>query len=460
VELRGLVMRAMGAVFLGMLLAAVLVAPAQAAPPPPVLFVHVNVVPMDRERVLRDQSVLVEDGVITGVGRHLDAPKDARVIDGHRTEYLSPGLADMHVHSTTKRDMQLFLANGVTTVLNMGGERNGFMDQVVPELNSGELPGPHFYSSFIVDGTPEYGQFVVATPAQARALVDLAKTNGYDFIKVYNNLAPDTFQAFIEAGREAGVPVIGHGVTRVGLERQFAAGQVMVAHTEEYFYTVFFPAGVDVGTRAPKPEQIPDAIAFTKRYGAYVTADLNTYATIARQWGKPEVVTSFLQAPEVRYLDPDDRLGWQVAGYTERKGSIDDRVAFLKVFTKALSDAGVPLITGTDTPVIPGLVPGFSLHQDMRLLEAAGLSRYQVLAAATRTPGEFIAKTKPGGRPFGTVSVGARADLVLSAANPLDDLATLETPLGVMGQGRWYSADDLKAMLDGLAAKYEAATRP
>ena len=431
-----------------------------ATPQPPVLFVHVNVVPMDRERVLRDQSVLVRDGVIAAIGAHLDAPKEAQIVDGHGTRYLSPGLADMHIHSTTSRDMILYLANGVTSVLNMGGERNGFMDQAVPKLNSGELPGPHFYSSFIVDGTPEYGQFVVTTPDQARGLVGTLKANGYDFIKVYNNLAPDSFQAFIDEGRAQGIPVIGHGLTQVGLEKQFAAGQPMVAHTEEYFYTVFFPAGVDVGTQAPKPDQIPAAIAFTKRYGAYVTADLNTYATIARQWGKPEVVTEYLKAPEVRYLDPYDRVAWRTSDYAERKGNLDDRVAFLKVFTKALSDAGVPLITGTDAPAIPGLAPGFSLHQDLHRLEAAGLSRYQVLTAATRTPGEFIARTKPGGLPFGTVTVGARADMVLSAANPLDDLSTLEKPLGVMGHGRWYSAEALKALMDGVAAKYQAATAP
>jgi hypothetical protein len=452
-------MRTFTVAVLGALLSSLLSVSAAAAASPTVLFTHVNVVPMDRERVLRDQSVLVRDGVIAAIGPHLEAPRAAKVIDGHGTEYLSPGLADMHVHSATARDMILFLANGVTTVLNMGGERSGFMDNIVPKLNRGELPGPHFYSSFIVDGTPEYGEPVVATPSEARGAVDFAKANGYDFIKVYNNVAPDTFQALIDAGRRKGLPVVGHGVTRVGLERQFAAGQVMVAHTEEYLYTVFFPPGVDVGTRTPKLEQIPAAVAFTKRYGAYVTADINTYATIASQWGKPEVAARYLQAPEVRYLDPHYRLVWQAAEYAGRKGNIDGRVAFLKVFTKALSDAGVPLITGTDTPTIAGLVPGFSLHEDVHALEAAGLSRYQVLAATTRTPGEFIAKTKPGGVPFGTVTVGSRADLLLLAANPLDDLSTLEKPIGVMGQGRWYSAKALAALMEGVADQYRAIAR-
>jgi len=424
-----------------------------------ILFVHVNVIPMDHDRVLRDQSVLVEDGVIKAVGSVISAPLHVRVVDGHRVKFLSPGLADMHVHSDTSRDMAVLLANGVTTVLNMGGARNSFMTHTRSAVNRGDIPGPHIYTGFLVDGTPEYGYFFVTTPAQASALVSLAKTNGYDFIKVYNNLSPECFYALADEGRIQGMPIIGHGVTSVGIERQFAAGQIMVAHTEEYLYTVFFKPGSDPGNRAPSPNQIPDAIALTKRYGAFVTADLNTYATIARQWGKPAVVDDFLGMPGVRYLDPDDRISWRGGLYTSRKGDLSARLAFLKLFTKSLSDAGVPLITGTDTPAIPGLIPGYSLRQDLHALEEAGLTRYEALSAATRTPGEFIAKAKPGSQMFGTVTVGKRADLILSDANPLDDLSTLEKPSGVMANGRWHSATELQRLLDGIAAKYEAAAR-
>ncbi len=424
------------------------------------LFQHVNVVPMDRDRLMRDQSVLIEEGAIRAIGAHLDVPPGAHVIDGHGVEYLSPGLADMHVHSTTSRDMVLFLANGVTTVLNMGGATYAFVDQVVPKLNRGELPGPHVYLSLRVDGTPEFGQLVVTTPAQARAVVGLAKSNGYDFIKVYDNLAPDVFQAFIDEGKKQGLPVVGHGVTRVGIERQLAAGQLMVAHAEEYLYTVFFPAGAEVGNQAPRLDQIPAAVAFTKRYGAFVTADLNTYATIAKQWGKPDVVKGFLAMPTSRYLDPDDRIAWRAGGYDTRSGSLDARLEFLKEFIKSLEKAGVPLIAGTDTPSLPGLVPGFSLHQDLNALEAAGLSRFEVLSTATRLPGQLIAIAKPGAQHFGTIAVGSRADLILSAANPLEDLSTLEHPLGVMARGRWYSSEELISRLNGVAEKYRAAQWP
>lgn len=423
---------------------------------PPVIFIHVNLVPMDSERVVPDQSVLVENGTIVKIASDIPAPAGATVIDGHGTYYLTPGLADMHIHSSTMRDMALFLSTGVTTVLNMGGARASFMDSHVPKLNRGEEPGPHFYAGFVVDGTPEYGQFVVATPEEARGMVSIAKTNGYDFIKVYNNIAPDTFQAFIDEGKRQGIPVIGHGVTRVGLEKQFEAGQIMVAHTEEYFYTVFFPPG-DTSNRPPNTDQIGPAIAFTKKSGAYVTADLNTYLTIARQWARPDVVASMLKVPHVELVDPDDRIRWRFEGYDKRDGSVDLRAQFLRVFSKALADSGVPLITGTDVPTIPGLVPGYALHEDMAALEAAGLTRYQVLTAATRTPGEFMEKAKPDIQPFGTIEEGSRADLILSSGNPLDDLKTLERPLGVMATGRWYDAAALKALQDEVLDQYREA---
>jgi hypothetical protein len=430
-------------------------ATAEPSPAPTVAaFVNVNVVPMDAERVLRNQTVLVEDGKIEAVGTSLPVPANARVIDGHGTAYLSPGLADMHVHADTRRDMALYLANGVTTVLNMGEASNGFVGQTLPEINAGRIPGPHVYVSFLVDGTPEYGHFVVKTPEEARALIGLARTNGYDFIKVYNNLSPECFQALVEEGRRQGIAVIGHGVTRVGLEKQLDTGQVMVAHTEEFLYTTF----AHPGDGPPDPALIPHAIDFIKRDRAFVTADLNTYATISRQWGRPEVVRGFLDAPEARYLSPDRRLSWAHGGYDRRKGDLTPNLEFLKGFTKALSDAGVPLITGTDSPSIPGLAPGWSLHADMDALQAAGLSRYQVLTAATRTPGEFIVRTLKGAEPFGTVTPGARADLILSEANPLEDLSTLRRPLGVMANGRWYARANLEALLDRIADDYDRAS--
>jgi hypothetical protein len=457
-----LTVRALCAALAG-LITCVAAHPATQPPTNPVVtaFVHVNVLPMDTDRVLHDQTVLVQGDEVAAIGSSVVVPTGATVIDGHGTAYLSPGLADMHVHSDTAEDMKVYLANAVTTILNMGHASEGFMDQVRPAINGGKLPGPHIYTGLLVDGSPQFGNMFVTTPAEARAIVDIARTNGYDFIKVYNDLSPACFRAIIEEGKRQHIRVIGHGVTRLGIETQLAMGQIMVAHTEEFLYTAFSHPDLSAPNPAildptpPKTADIPRVIAFVKRDKAFVTADLNTYATIAHQWGKPDVLAGYLQSPELQYLSPNKRINWSKSGYAKKSGSVDANLAFLKRFTKDMADSGVFLITGTDAPGIPGLVPGYSLHDDMDTLEAAGLSRYDVLAAATRTPGELIRRSIPGTEPFGTVAVGNRADLVLSTTNPLDDLSTLRTPLGVMVKGRWYSQPDLQSLLDQVSQEYK-----
>jgi len=124
-----------------------------------------------------------------------------------------------------------------------------------------------------------------------------------------------------------------------------------------------------------------------------------------------------------------------------------------------MADSGVELVAGTDAPAVPGMLPGFSLHEDLDALEAAGLTRYQVLTSATRAPGAFIARTK-GGDPYGIVAPGYRADLVLTSHNPLDSLATLREPLGVMAHGAWRDATALKTLTDGVRATYHRASAP
>ena len=422
-------------------------------------FVHVNVVPMDRERVLADQTVIVEGDRILAMGSRLPVPAHAQVIDGHETAYLSPGLADMHTHSATRNDLAVYLATGVTTVLHMGGARAGFVDTIVPAVNRGAIPGPHVYTSFMVDGSPDYNGFVIKTPAEARAIVGLARSNGYDFIKVYVGLSPDAFSALAEEGRRMAMPLIGHGVYAVRLERQLAEGQVLIAHAEEFFYTFFTPAGVEEIDTPPDPSRIASAVALAKRHNVAVTADVATYSAIAHQIGRPEVVTSYLVRPESSYLSPNDRLAWQTSGYVTKTAKLGPKLAFLRMLVKAMADAGVDLVAGTDAPAVPGMLPGFSLHDNLGELEASGLTRFQALSAATRAPGTFIHRTR-GGDPVGIVAPGHRADLILSEGNPLATLSTLRTPLGVMVRGRWRDAAALKALTEKIRQPSSRADRP
>lgn len=418
-----------------------------------VAFVHVNVVPMDREHVLRDHTVIVADGRVLAMGLDLAPPEGARVIDGHGTAYLSPGLADMHTHSESAEDLSLYLANGVTSVLHMGGARPGFVANLVPAVNRGAIPGPHVYTSFKVDGSGRFNGFVIKTPAEARAIVGLARTNGYDFMKVYVGLSSDVYAALADEGRRLGMPLVGHGVYAVRLERQLAAGQVLVAHAEEFFYSFFTPEGVDESDTPPDPARIAAAVQLAKAHDSAVTADIGTYAAIERLIGRPDRIAESLQHAEAHLVSPADRLAWTMSGYAGKSADLAPKLAFLRRLVKAMADADVELLAGTDAPTIPGLVPGFSLHDSLAQLEQSGLSRFAALTSATRAPGAFMSRTK-GVPAFGVVAPGYRADLILSESNPLVSLDTLRRPLGVMVSGRWRDAGDLDALIAGVRERY------
>ena len=166
---------------------------AAAQSPAVTAFIDVQVVPMDREQLLAHQTVVVRTNTISemGAARRLKVPPEALRIEGHGTAYLLPGLADMHTHVMRAEDLLPYTANGVTTILHMGGAPSDFVEQIQHSIDDGELVGPQVFFAFMVDGSAALGRFHVRTPEQARAAVLLAKANGYVFMKVYNGLTPE-----------------------------------------------------------------------------------------------------------------------------------------------------------------------------------------------------------------------------------------------------------------------------
>jgi hypothetical protein len=387
---------------------------------------------MDRERKLADHTVIVSGDVIEQVGPRgqVPVPEDALVVDAEGL-YLMPGLADMHTHVTNAEDLIPYAAHGVTTILSMGATDalRGWRD----EVRDGTRFGPQILLSWFIDGAGNRGG--VPTVEAARDAVRRAAASGYEYMKVYNSLSTAQFDAIAEEADTQRLTVIGHGVRDSGMEHLLENGMRLVAHGEEFIYTFF-------GNR-PDVRRIDAATALLLRTGAYVLPNLSTYEIIAVQWGKPDVVDTFLERPDAQFQHPSHRRTWLQRRYANRNGSIDDRLEFLRTMTKAFADAGVPLLAGTDSPGIPGMYAGSSMHDDLRNFVTAGLSPYQALAAATRVPGEFVAATTTGRLPFGTVHPGQRADLVLLRADPLASIDAIRELDGVMTAGRWYPSERL-----------------
>ena len=406
-------------------------------------FVGVSVIPMDGERVLPDHTVVVEDGRIAAIGPRAatPVPSDAVRVDG-AGKYLLPGLADMHVHllgddATNERMLDLLLVNGVTTVLSLRGSPLHL--QLGARVAQGELRGPTIFTSgpFISDGTPPPSPDEVerAVMAQARA--------GYDILKIHGDFTPDGYRRLFETAAREGMRVIGHSPRNLGYEVMSTHGQHAVAHGEEYIY------GTDGSSRefAAIVPRIPSLARATAAAGTWVVPNLSAYHGIAAQVGD---VHSHLARPEVRWVPETITRTWQPDRNTYvQRFDVSQHAGFLARYqaieqlTRGFEAAGVRLLAGTDTP-IPSVVPGFSLHDELRLLVGAGLTPYQALRAATANAGEFL-----GGDTFGLIAVGARADVLLLDANPLDAIANTSRIAGVMARGRWLGREELRRILEG-----------
>ncbi|HEV2802102.1 MAG TPA: amidohydrolase family protein [Pyrinomonadaceae bacterium] len=404
---------------------------------PVVAFVNVNVVPMDKEGVLENQTVIISDGRISEMGAagKTKVPQGATRIEG-KGRYLLPGLVDMHAHLYSPGELPLYLANGVTTVYNLNGRPANLLWRA--DIEQGKLAGPTIYSCGPTIRTAQKAD-------EARRLVEEQKQAGYDSIKIYNGVSKEAYDVLIAEARRHGLLYIGHIPREPGFESVLAARQA-VAHAEEYVYTTF-------KNKTDDESRIPEVAAATAKAGVQVVPTFVAYDHIIKQ---VETLPALLAMPEMKYLAPWVRDSWgvDVNPYKLRLGKegviLNKSLAFQKKLVRELHRQGVRLMTGTDA-MNPGVVPGFSEHEELRHLVEIGLTPFEALRAATRYPGEFLTH---GRGDFGTVAVGKRADLLLVEANPLQNIGTVARPLGVMARGRWMPQTELRRMLEDVPALY------
>lgn len=409
-------------------------------PPNPagvVAFVNVNVVPMDRELVLKDQTVVIRGERIVEVGPagKVKVPRGAERVDG-RGRYLLPGLSDMHAHLNSPRELPLYLANGVTTVYNLNGRPAHVAWR--ERINRGEMSGPTIYTCGPTIRTARKAD-------EAARIIEEQWKAGYDSIKVYNDVSKEAYAVLIDGAKRHKMLAVGHIPRAPGLEGVLKSGQA-IAHAEEYVYT-FFKDNVDDDGR------IPEAAKLTRDAGVPVILTLVAFDHIIRQ---AEDLPALLSRAEFKHLAPWVRADWEPGknlyqrrfANAEGLSYLKKSLALQKKLVQALHRAGVKIFVGTDAMNM-GVVPGFSVHEELRNLVELGFTPFEALRAATIHPAEFLRPNE-----FGAVAAGRRADLILVDGNPLEDIGKVSNPVGVLARGRWLPAAELRRMLDGVAADY------
>jgi hypothetical protein len=265
----------------------------------------------------------------------------------------------------------------------------------------------------------------------------------------------------VEAGAASGIELAGHVPAEVGIMRAIEAKQATIDHLDGYVEALvpeerrpqggfgFFGLGI---ADAADPTGIPALVAATLEAGVWNVPT----QTLIEHWPAPSpTLDELLARDEMAYVSPQTRDQWAAAkrqitsdpGY-EPEGVLT-LIELRREIIKALHDAGAGLLLGSDAPQVFN-VPGFSLHHELESIVAAGLTPYEALHTGTANPAIFFDAADE----FGTIREGLAADLILASGNPLENVAALARPEGVMVRGRWLDRAEIDAGLEEIAARY------
>ena len=414
------------------------------------LIQNVSILTMKDSVLIKNQSVLVENGTIQKIGIDIQN-QNATIIDG-AGKFLMPGLTDMHVHLFNNHPlkntwMMLLLINGVTSVRDMCGEPGKLA--LKEKIQRNEILGPNLYQAGpIINGIRDNsGLFSFAsTPEQGREIVRSQKNAGYDFIKVYDGLTKEVYSAITEESQKQEILIDGHLPDNVTLEDAIKFKHNTIEHLDGYF-------------------EMKDNQVFLS-----VSANYASTTSSAAVWNCPTIYNHYMNGSrkgasemlsyaEISGLLPDDlREIWKkrinnnskdVVEIVDKYGASNFEV--LKKIILNLYNANAKLVAGTDAGNLPLLIPGYSLHRELKIMNEIGIPTYEVLKMTTINAALAMNKEAE----FGTVDVGKRADLLLLNANPLDNIDHLQNREGLMIRGIWLSREEIKKLTERVKLAFE-----
>jgi hypothetical protein len=349
----------------------------------------------------------------------------------------------------------LYLANGVTTIRDMG---DGPVEQLDwrDELDAGTRTGPtllQWSPMFETMGWLEEkisniespgGKVNAKNPEDMAGLVAGFATDGFDGIKSHVVFSVDVFEAILDASNKHDILLDAHAPIDLtwcedstGCWNDFRSlGVGAVAHTEELVAMVDW-----------SDESIGQAAKDAADDGLWVSTTIALMRSLVEQISDYEGQLD--ATPESVYLNPGVyRNRWDPKQFNpdNYRSDMSEYLSANEDMLVALHEAGASLMAGTDAP-LPLMVPGFSLHEELEYMVELGFSPYEALRTTTYNPAKYLGQVNK----FGTIEVGKRADIVMLEENPLEDITNTRLISGVMTRGQWFTQDELHEMLELVA---------
>lgn len=423
----------------------------------PIVIKNVNIITMTSpNKIIKNSNLVIENGIIKSINGEI--PKKAKIING-KNKWLIPGLIDIHVHlptdlslnpkiPTQKPDiifdiqdlMTPFIANGVTTILNLNANVQSFYQR--KQIENGKITGPRMAVAALIDGGNGSGK-KANTPEEGKQTVRIAEDDGYEFIKLYSGLNIETYKVIIDEANKQGMKTVGHipYVFQNEIEKAFIPHFNLVAHAEEF-------------SKSAKKFDYQEALYFSKiakENNTWVSPTLTAMDWIANQTSS---LTRLKASKNNQFVHPLLQSKWLTANSYNKKSSLERIVyfnqlaAFQILLVKAFKELNVPILAGTDAGV-SGVVSGFSLHDELELLVHAGLSTEEALSSATRLNAIWLGMDNE----IGTIEQNKLADLVLLDENPMVKIENTRKINGIIINGIWFDKNSLYKMLLDLSTK-------
>jgi imidazolonepropionase-like amidohydrolase len=417
----------------------------------------VAVIDVENGIAVPSQTVIIVDDRIDKIGAqgNVDIPKGAVIINGHGL-YLMPGLVDAHVHYFDAPVFgRLMIANGVLLVRDTGMP-NEYILPLRDQLNSGKTLGPEMITTgAILDGDPPIIPSIsvgIKTPKQGRAEVRKQAEAGVDMIKTYSRLDKDVFLAIVDEAKKYNLKVVAHLPESIYIEDAAAAGlgssehfngfeKVIAKLLGEPVNLIFTGQASDAGyfqrLDEVNPQELQAVYQRIRASGMTLCPTVVTFKTLTN-------IDTYWNGnfPRSEYISPGVTDLWKSL-WTQQENLPDFIWQNWMRMVVDLNKAGVPLMIGTDL-MLPGIIPGYSVHEEMMIWQEAGITAMDILRSATLVPAQFMGLDKR----LGSISEGKTASMVLVRANPLEDISNAQQIESVFLRGQYFSREDLDRLLD------------
>ena len=350
------------------------------------------------------RSILIHNSQIVAIGPSIQAPKATRIIDAGG-KFVIPGLWDMHVHLTARNQLPAYPLHGVTGVRDMGSDYDR-VNLWRGEIEKGSLTGPHIETcgpalDGVPSGDPKLPVRVVRTPEEARTVFNQLDDESVDFIGILPQLPRDAYFALIERARQYYSAVAGDVPATVSALEAVEARQKSIDHMSAILLAC-----------STEEKRLRQAyVQALERGDREALDDVETAAIETLNAQKSETLFQRMALFETRSVP-----------------ALAESHEKLATLVLEMQRAGVIILAGSD-----GGKPGESLHQELELLVAAGLTPAQALRSATLEPAKYLNAAGS----IGTVEEGKAADLVILDADPLADIRNTRKIAGVVLAGKY-----------------------